>query len=50
MSGLVAEMIQGTGDIAFMLWYCERTLHPSGLEVKCGTTVGVAQLVAHKMG
>jgi len=46
LSRLIAEMIQATGDsgycnsvdIGFMLWYCERRLHPKGLEVKCGIT------------
>jgi len=38
LSGLVAEMIQATGDIGFIQCYCERRLHSRGLEVKCDTT------------
>jgi len=46
LSGLVAEMIQGTVDMGTqwildlypVKWYCERRLHPRGLEVKCGIT------------
>jgi len=44
LSGLVAEMIQATGDIGIQ-WlldvcncmYCERRMHSRGLDIKCGT-------------
>ena len=39
--GLVAEMIQATGDNGtqwLLVWYCERRMRSRGLEIKRGTT------------